>query len=1308
MSFSDDAIGFFLQAEDQLSPVLSSALGNYKKYTTGIEALNKTAYKSISKVTGSLAALTEEITDLPREVNTAYKKVLAGVNNKAITQRVKVKLETEGKDAIAKSVGDSVRKALGSMTLRLSPTYPSSKSPLFNTVGLKSAYSKMTQPPDMTGSAKVPKFAAGGIVEGPGGIDKVLAYLTAGEMVVPKDATQEILGNYTKSLRDKGRFTPEQVAFSRQVGPLVGEIRALVDAVSTAQGAGMTTETAGAALEAQTLATDKLKALSEALASMPLALQKDMAPVLEETTKAVDGLAVAAQEAAKIVGKAADPMADLAAGSQQAADALDNVAGSSARATGLLERMMGPVRYLAFAEAYKQITDGAAETSLALRGSMGDASGQVMGFIEALNKTNITLDLTRSGLARLKSDVADLGVRGTNLFLVNMTELGDAVRAMTDAGFRANKQFTTLAPTIARISNVTGVSVDNVSKSTFRMSGLFRMTDNQVTATFLNMRRYAQQGKVSIEELNAAMESNTADAELFLATLSPDIAESTITGLSRATAALTANFGASGAEISSAFSKALGGDIEAIQQLSKGGVNVAALTTSIQAGDVTALDNAMKGYVTRLQEIGMASAKSGNTLGLTNIAETLGVSKSLFGVVIRSGEDIVRTFDSLNDVTIDADGAMRDLARAGANTTTLFEKLKNAASNVFARFGGNYVLDFFKEFNPLAALGVITIVRFGVETALAVGKASAAMLSALPGIGKYFMAFTTGQAAAATTAVTANTAAVATLGNTAGRAGFVASIAALGPALASLSAGLALLGTKGLPGIVAIGGLAGALTGMGIALAYSTKWLVPFVDVLGTKLTDVIYGLGAADPAKLAVLAASLTTLGVAFAPMAASVALGLTTLTAATLAYRVAMGALGSVGVDISLGSTLSALTQFATLTPEESQRIVNRTGATTRAVSAVSDSMFALSRASLAAMTATVTGAVMRGLDALAGGASGLDKHKQTIQRMFKTALDLGNWARGFKTEEASAGFKTLAGIVSGYGEMAGTVSRLTTGALTAKAAEYISMLFTDQSPLQHIVQQSGNIKRLVPLLIDTFKGFRLNEGEIEAYTQNVDKVSQVLAPMAGLFDTFAGMSSAVNQLREGVIFSGTFERIRELMESMNDPRNGLGALLRETNFAALGWTRGVGADLIGNIDTTSRSVDALSGFLEKLRGLGTEARSTSGYMGDLSGDRLSRIVAGINGAGLMLRESLAVSLNAVDLPTAERINELTAAISIVESATAKIVQELRESNETLHLILLRLLQDKPGPAPQVNPGPGAPRPSNITEELARGGLV
>ena len=192
MAFSDDAIGFYLQLDDQLSPALATAETNYGRFVTSLEKFNKRAFTSANSGMEAIAEVVESFAMLPAKAEKSYKEALTRLRArmKPITQMVRLEFSPGSIKGLTRAISAAVAKVLSKVNIRLSATMPIKKTAIFDTAqSLRAAYKSEAQPPDMRGRFQgIPKFAEGGEVTGGGGkkgIDDILAMLSEGEIVLP-------------------------------------------------------------------------------------------------------------------------------------------------------------------------------------------------------------------------------------------------------------------------------------------------------------------------------------------------------------------------------------------------------------------------------------------------------------------------------------------------------------------------------------------------------------------------------------------------------------------------------------------------------------------------------------------------------------------------------------------------------------------------------------------------------------------------------------------------------------------------------------------------------------------------------------------------------------------------------------------------------------------------------------------------------------------------------------------------------------------------------------------------------------------
>lgn len=226
MAFSDAAIGFYLQMEDEMTPQFPGVLSAYQKFVRKMEKMNEQLYESTAGTTSHLGALVKGLTKIA----------------KAASMKLDLSLTPKSRKSFVKMIGDAVTEALAGSRIRLRAAMPAKLSKLFSTdVALRQLYQQMPQPPDMIGG--IQRFAEGGKVpenKGKRGKDSVLGLLTPGEVVIPTDlvakleAAFETVGD-RKGVIEAGFGTKQDVLFyNKALMEIAGAMDALANATKNA------------------------------------------------------------------------------------------------------------------------------------------------------------------------------------------------------------------------------------------------------------------------------------------------------------------------------------------------------------------------------------------------------------------------------------------------------------------------------------------------------------------------------------------------------------------------------------------------------------------------------------------------------------------------------------------------------------------------------------------------------------------------------------------------------------------------------------------------------------------------------------------------------------------------------------------------------------------------------------------------------------------------------------------------------------------------------------------------------------------
>lgn len=185
---ASNAINFYLQLDDNITPTLSRVEKGYTKVINVIDNMNRTAQRKASGAISSLEKLTQSLEALPTRMASAASKLQRTMSS----SMNKVGSKTGGKASsggdIANIVERAVERAMKRMTVRLQASIPKKpKDTSWNTKNYKDVYRQMPPPPDYSGGFHtLPGYAKGGVVKGGvSGQDSVAAMLTPGEVVLP-------------------------------------------------------------------------------------------------------------------------------------------------------------------------------------------------------------------------------------------------------------------------------------------------------------------------------------------------------------------------------------------------------------------------------------------------------------------------------------------------------------------------------------------------------------------------------------------------------------------------------------------------------------------------------------------------------------------------------------------------------------------------------------------------------------------------------------------------------------------------------------------------------------------------------------------------------------------------------------------------------------------------------------------------------------------------------------------------------------------------------------------------------------------
>lgn len=192
-SFSSNAIGFYLQVADTLSPSLVKAEKNYGKFVKKLDAWNTKAFQSASRGFAGVA-----------------KAMMSGTKGSAIGGRSSMKVSVEFSKASTKALGMSVARAVATALRKAS-------------FGGKK------------GSITIPRFAKGGLVGKGAGpkVDDQLAMLAKGERILSSadyKSIEDQLGQFRDAAGKFAKVPAEMASAHKAFDGLAASMGDLADA----------------------------------------------------------------------------------------------------------------------------------------------------------------------------------------------------------------------------------------------------------------------------------------------------------------------------------------------------------------------------------------------------------------------------------------------------------------------------------------------------------------------------------------------------------------------------------------------------------------------------------------------------------------------------------------------------------------------------------------------------------------------------------------------------------------------------------------------------------------------------------------------------------------------------------------------------------------------------------------------------------------------------------------------------------------------------------------------------------------------
>lgn len=1132
--FSDQAIGFFLQVENQLSPTLKVADKDYQRFVGRMDKANTAAYASASKSLGQYAALSKSLTTLPKQAAKAFASLTAQLERKPIVLRKAVELVfTPGGKAeksITGVIGRAVSKAFSSAKLRLSAAMPRSKTGLFDTaVGLRSHYKGLAQPPDMLGAFhNLPRFAEGGVVPNSGspvppppGKDNVLAWLTPGETVLPV-GWEKAMAAVTKSGE---AAAPAFAEAGEGVFALAKALGKLGQQIEKGQASADQIEAYNEGIERLEDSIGKLTTAGNALSKKSLA---KMAPFLKAATT----------ETARF------------------GDAVDD---TRKQVEGLFEKTLKEERFQSLAMALRGIQGDA--------GQLGDVEG-TRSFIDSLNDMNKTLDLSRDELHSMKIEAATLASDGKT----DMQVFGRALTGLADAGVRGKDALLGLGQISTKYAMASGREIGSVAKDVAVLSQQYGQTDEQIALVLARQRALSAASKLTGDDLGQVFESTRANAESFLAVLDKGAAANVLTNLQGFAAGLSNVVGKDAVPaFTDMITRALGGDKDARQNLdnflARSGTSFEAFSATLQQADGMQVMDDMVGRLGASLQATTANATTATqkTFMLSQVAGDLGLSgeagAAALAQLANKGADAGKMMEAAVAPSMQLTDGMGELNAGVGRTTTFFGGLRMQISAFVTKHGGAELLDWIKEVNPAMLLSGVYLLGMAGNAA----KAGISLVTSLvPALGSVFTKMTgIGKAAPMMAAGTGAAGA--------GAASFLTGVAKGLGALANPKVLIAMA----------------AVTGVVIGLGFAANLAAPMMKELMGGVIGVVSIFKEMDSAQILSTAGALLAFGPAMLGIGAgAAALGAGLLLAvpglwafAELAPLLGGGAKDGAGI---LSSTINGLASAFQVDESEVMRAVKGVGLAAALIGGIAVAGVALAGLTAGSAVFSVgkflfSWAVDSSTKALVKNAKGI---ASTVVTLAGALSPLTGETTLRQVEATASAVQSVATLASNYATISGSLTAA--APKTGKLVEFVEYFYAD-GEITTLAASGLQIRNTVESLLKTFGGMAQNPEELKNTTD-------MLGTLAEFSEKFGAISAALTAVApaDGVLptawrFWWSGDGIAKLADEGPKIKNTLNSLI-----GAFGGMNDASA-VLPQVVSGGKAMDALSHMLWRMAEVG-----------------------------------------------------------------------------------------------------------------------
>ncbi len=551
MSFSQNAIGFYLEIEDRLTPTLGKAKKGYEDFTKSLDTANRRALATADKALKTLGKTASLFAGLSTTAVKEYDAALAAIQRriKPIRQPVELIFSSSGrgKSPLGDMVAQSVSEALGHASFRMHAAIPNRRSRGFDNSNLSQRFQKTMQPPDYTGKFEVQKFAEGGRVKRPAGVapgkDNIPVLAKENELIINRRSENFIAESLKKigdmvvgQAKGRGESSADATALWRRMSK---SLKGSPDFVGSFGAATAFSGHVGILAEKMEAGGDVGKPTIERTMVMMDRMVKDMTRAFADLAPDIRRhLVPAMKEVTKEVKEARDSARDLAtiAGSEEAGPT-PAAAGGGGGGRGRIPRRRG--------------RGGGRGRGRGGGGGLGFIGNALM-FGEALNRASLGIYGVTSGgidsqaaLAEAMAQQFGGGVQSGRVTAhgffsglagsgVTAQEAFGALNAGRIQGLRGNELTGPMMRTVALAARASGADVGALTDQAALLYNRFNMNQSQVAGT-LNRQRQSWQnhgifGGIAVQNTGAYLDA----AEIAASRMSGDQAGRFVGGLNTA------------------------------------------------------------------------------------------------------------------------------------------------------------------------------------------------------------------------------------------------------------------------------------------------------------------------------------------------------------------------------------------------------------------------------------------------------------------------------------------------------------------------------------------------------------------------------------------------------------------------------------------------------------------------------------------------------------------------------------------------------------------------------------------------------